>query len=61
MNVEDRLAGISLEELLKAINSGILLREISPEHRKVLLELLLSMQTASLRDQKKRNGNGSPN
>jgi len=55
MNIEDRLAGISIEELLRAINSGILLSEISPEYRKVLLELLLTMQAASQRDKQKRS------
>jgi hypothetical protein len=54
---KERLAGISVDELLKAIDSGILLRELNPDHRKVLLELLVTMQAASLRDKKKRNGN----
>ncbi|MFZ4664675.1 MAG: hypothetical protein ACOYNY_47225, partial [Caldilineaceae bacterium] len=55
----ERLAGISADELLKAISSGTLLHELSPDHRKVLLELLATMQAASQKEQKKRNGSHS--
>lgn len=59
ISADERLAGISADELLKAISSGILLHELSPDHRKVLLELLATMQAANQKEQKKRNGSHS--
>jgi hypothetical protein len=59
ISADERLAGISADELLKAISSGTLLHELSPDHRKVLLELLATMQAASQKEQKKRNGSHS--
>jgi len=55
----ERLAGISADELLRAISSGILLHELSPDHRKVLLELLATMQAANRKEKKKQNGTSS--
>lgn len=59
ISAAERLAGISADELLKAISSGALLHELSPDHRKVLLELLATMQAANQKEQKKRNGSHS--
>lgn len=55
---EERLVGIRLEELLQAIDAGVLLHELSSEHRAVLVELL-KMQAMTLRDKKKRRENGN--
>lgn len=55
---EERLVGIRLEELLQAIDAGVLLHELSFEHRAVLVELL-KMQALTLRDKKKRHENGN--
>ncbi|MFN8492603.1 MAG: hypothetical protein U0350_33690 [Caldilineaceae bacterium] len=56
---EERLAGISIDELLQAINAGVLLQELTPEHRTMLLELL-KLQAAALQEKKKRNSNAAP-
>lgn len=59
VSVDDRLSGISAEELLKAINVGALLHELSFDHRKVLLELLATIQAANRKEKKKRNGSNN--
>jgi hypothetical protein len=53
ISADERLAGISADELLKAIGSGAILHELSPDHRKVLLELLATMQAANRKEKKK--------
>ena len=52
VSTNDRLSGISTEELLKAIDAGALLHELSPDHRKALIELLATMQSANRKEKK---------
>ena len=59
VSADERLSGISTEERLKAIDAGAVLDKLSPDHRKVLIELLATMQATNRKEKKKRNGSSS--